>query len=154
MSLSSRNFYKLNIVLNGILLLIAIFLSYAHFKPSLTEFCAINAQWDCDIVNKSIYAELFGIPVAILGTAVYAFFLGFSVRALYRNQERWLKAVFAALTGALLFALYLTGIEAFVLKTYCIFCVAQQILVLLEWTLWAYFLNQSSPPLPPKPPLS
>ncbi len=127
-----RRRYQWLVLLNLVLVGIALFLAYAHYRPAVTDFCQLGESWDCDVVNKSIYSELFGIPVAVLGFFTYLMFLIFSLRGMKVQQNRWVPYALAVLCGAVSFALYLTGIETFVLRTYCIFCVTQQILVLIE----------------------
>jgi uncharacterized membrane protein len=120
-------------VLNVLAAAVAAYLTYIHYKPALTDFCNFGEKWNCDIVNKSIYAEIFGIPVALLGLLAYLGFLAFSIRGLFKDQTKLVPLYFFALSGSLAFALYLTGIETFVLKTYCLFCVIQQVLILIQW---------------------
>lgn len=128
-----RKYYLSLAFINAAALAVSAYLIVMHFKPDLSDVCHLGEKWNCDIVNKSTYAELFGIPVAILGFIAYASFLGFSLRGLKKNQNKLFPLFFLALSGALAFALYLTGIETFVLRTYCLFCVIQQVLILIEW---------------------
>ncbi|MFA4814592.1 MAG: vitamin K epoxide reductase family protein [Candidatus Gracilibacteria bacterium] len=127
-----RKYYLSLVFINVAAALVSAYLIVMHFKPELSDICYLSAKWDCDIVNKSIYSEIFGIPVAILGFLAYSAFLAFALRGLKTDQKKLLPAFLAVLTCALAFAFYLTGIETFVLKTYCLFCVVQQILILLE----------------------
>lgn len=133
------------VLINLVALGIALHLVHLHFKPELSEVCNLGERWNCDIVNKSIYAELLGIPVSILGSVTYLFLLGFSIRGLFIDQRKTLPYVFAALTGAVAFTFYLTGIEAFVLKTFCIFCMSQQVLILIEYGIFISLLKSSKP---------
>ena len=92
------------------------------------EFCSINEQWDCGIVNHSPFALLGGIPVvdkvpglekvpvAALGIA------GYAVIGLLAFLRRKRLVLVAALAG-LGFALYLTHVEKDILMVYCIYCV-------------------------------
>ena len=41
-----------------------------HYRTDASP-CSINARWDCGVVNKSPFAMLFGIPVAVIGIAGY-----------------------------------------------------------------------------------
>lgn len=82
-------------------------------------------------MNKGPYSEVFGIPVALLGVIGYAFlFLGSLLRA--RQPEdvglRWFLLL--AASGGLAFSLYLTSLEAFVLRTWCVVCLASQVLMI------------------------
>ena len=127
-----KKHYTALVVINIFAMATALYLTWAHFKPSLTEFCVFGEWWNCDIVNKSIYSEILNIPVAILGLVAYTAFLIFSIRGLFRDQRKLIPYFLFVVTGGTLFALYLTGIETFVLRTYCLFCVIQQILILIE----------------------
>lgn len=138
----SRRTYLVLSLINAVALLIALYLVEAHYKPELTDFCNFSTAWNCDLVNKSIYAEIFGIPVAIFGSAAYLFLLIFSLRGLFRDQKKLIPIAWGFTLLSTLFALYLTGIETFVLKTYCVFCVAQQILILVELGILTRMLHQ------------
>ncbi len=142
---SIKQLYKVLIALNLLAIPITIYLIYMHFVPAASDFCVIGEKWNCDIVNKSIYSTLFGIPVAIMGFVAYSAFLIFSIRGLKVDQAKWTAWFLFFVTGGLAFALYLTAIEAFVLKTFCLFCVAQQVIILIEWgcALHLYKLSKS-----------
>ena len=43
-----------------------------HYAKSATEFCDFSQQFSCDIVNRSQYSTIEGIPVAGIGVAGYA----------------------------------------------------------------------------------
>ena len=86
-----------------------------HYRTD-TSPCSINERWDCGIVNKSPYAMLGGIPVAIIGIAGY---LLMAVLA-WSHAHRLLLPI--ALVG-LAFSLYLAHIEAHILEVWCIYCV-------------------------------
>ncbi len=133
------------VLINLSALLIAGYLTRLHFKPDLSDVCNFSERWNCDIVNKSTYSTLFGVPVAIFGALTYLSLLIFSIRGLYRDQNRLIPYVFLALNGALAFSLYLTGVEAFILKTFCVFCVAQQVLILLEYGIFLSFIKDLRP---------
>lgn len=79
-------------------------------------------------MNQGIYSEIEHIPVAALGIFGYLVLAVGSL--LLHKQKMWfLLTLIAALIG-LGFALYLTSIEAFVLKTYCLVCLASQVDIL------------------------
>jgi len=86
--------------------------------------CRINDKWDCGIVNQSPYAMMGPIPVAAIGIAGYLLMAVLALRGAYR------LLLVAALTG-LCFSLYLTNIEAHVLRVWCIYCVTSLGLVSL-----------------------
>jgi uncharacterized membrane protein len=91
-----------------------------HYATSATTFCDVGEKFNCDIVNRSEYSSVMGIPVAGIGVAGYGVLL--ALATLYRSRrETPLRLLLAAVAG-LGFALYLTYIEGYVLDTWCILC--------------------------------
>ncbi len=100
---------------------------YHHYGTSPSSFCDFGATFNCDMVNRSIYSAVFGIPVALIGILGYGVLL--VLAALYRAKaEISLMLLVAALAG-LGFALYLTYVEAFVLAVWCILCLSSLALI-------------------------
>jgi vitamin-K-epoxide reductase (warfarin-sensitive) len=94
-----------------------------HYASSATAYCDFSQKFSCDIVNRSEYSTLMGVvPVAAIGVAGYGTLF---VLATFRKSrgETPNRLLGAALAG-LAFALYLTYIEAYVLTTWCILCLA------------------------------
>lgn len=91
-----------------------------HYAKSATTYCDFSQKFSCDIVNRSEYSTLAGIPVAGIGVAGYAalFVLSTFLRARPDTPNR----VLLAAIGGLAFALYLTYVEAYELETWCILC--------------------------------
>jgi vitamin-K-epoxide reductase (warfarin-sensitive) len=98
-----------------------------HYATSATTFCDFSQQFNCDIVNRSEWSTLAGIPVAAIGVAGYVFLFVLSTFRRFKPETPNLL-VAAALAG-LAFALYLTYIEAHELMTWCILCVASQFII-------------------------
>ena len=99
-----------------------------HFATSKSSFCDIGQSFNCDLVNRSAYSTLFGVPVALIGVVGYLVLL--SLATVYRQKAEAL--VLLAITSALglTFALYLTYIEAHVLGVWCILCLSSLTLIL------------------------
>lgn len=98
-----------------------------HYAKSATSYCDFSQKFSCDIVNRSEYSEIAGIPVAGIGIAGYATLLVLSTWRKSRTETPlWLLA--ASLAG-LAFALYLTYIEAYQLMTWCILCLVSLALI-------------------------
>lgn len=100
-----------------------------HYAKSASEFCDFSQKFNCDIVNRSEYSEVQGIPVAAIGVLGYVtlFFLSTFWNSRATTPNRLLAASIAGLG----FALYLTYVEAYALKTWCILCVASQVVIFL-----------------------
>jgi vitamin-K-epoxide reductase (warfarin-sensitive) len=88
-----------------------------HYREEGDAPCSINARWDCGIVNKSPFAMVGPIPVAVIGIAGYLLLGGLALRRAYR-------LVLACAVPALGFSLYLAHIEAHILGVWCVYCVA------------------------------
>ena len=113
---------------------------YHHYDTSPSSFCDFGANFNCDIVNRSIYSVVFGIPVALIGIFGYGVLL--VLATLYRaNAEVSLMLLVASLTG-LGFALYLTYVEAFVLAVWCILCLSSLALIAVITVLSSVLVAQ------------
>jgi vitamin-K-epoxide reductase (warfarin-sensitive) len=100
-----------------------------HYAKSATQFCEIGEKFNCDIVNRSEYSTVAGIPVAGIGVAGYAVL--FIIATLYWSRAKTPIRLLVAASAGLAFALYLTYIEAYVLTTWCILCLTSLLLIFL-----------------------
>jgi uncharacterized membrane protein len=94
---------------------------------------------DCNTVQQSDYARLFGVlPIGVLGVAGYVLIL--LAWAFYRyGRGKW--AHYAALamlvmtTGGVLFSIYLTFLEPFVIGATCAWCITSAVIMTLLFLL-------------------
>jgi len=100
---------------------------YHHYDTSPSSFCDFGANFDCDIVNRSIYSVVFGIPAALIGIFGYGVLL--VLATLYRAKTEVSRMLLIASLAGLGFALYLTYVEAFVLAVWCILCLSSLALI-------------------------
>ena len=98
-----------------------------HYATSKTEFCDIGNTFNCDIVNRSEYSEILGMPVALIGMVGYAAILGLAT--VYRERRETPSLIVAGASAGLAFALYLTYIEGRVLGVWCIMCLSSLALI-------------------------
>ena len=97
-------------------------------------------KFDCHTVTHSDYSKLFGIPVEVLGMIYYALI---SLAYLFFILTR--GAVPVPLVGfvialsliAFIFSVYLIGVQIFVLKKGCSWCIVSAIICLLIFALTA-----------------
>jgi len=100
-----------------------------HYAKSATAYCDFSQQFNCDIVNRSEYSTVLGIPVAAIGVAGYgALFL---LATFWKSREETPNRLLGAALAGLAFALYLTYIEAYELMTWCILCLASLAMISL-----------------------
>ena len=95
---------------------------YHHFSKSKTSFCDLGQSFNCDLVNRSSYSTVFGVPVALIGILGYGCILVFAT--IYREKAETPLLLAAVSIAGLLFALRLTYLEAFVLRAWCILCLS------------------------------
>jgi vitamin-K-epoxide reductase (warfarin-sensitive) len=95
---------------------------YHHFQTSKTSYCDFGESFNCDIVNRSEYSSVLGVPVAAIGMGGYLII--FLLATVYRDRQETAMALMIGALGGLGFALYLTYIEGFVLHAWCILCLS------------------------------
>jgi uncharacterized membrane protein len=119
----------------------------AHYKVEPSKLCVIGDNFDCDIVNKSPYANIDGIfyfinsdlgipfpelyfplPVSVISLLVF----GAVILLTIKPKIKVLKTIMVL---SILFSLYLLYIEAFILLAYCIYCIILDILIIIETIL-------------------
>ncbi len=104
------------------------------FKLGVLGSIACGGSGGCERVATSPWAVLFGVPVAAYGVAGYLVLLGV---ALFGLGERWLRRAdpthwLVVLSGiGVLFAIYLTYLEAAVIHAWCRWCVTSAVLITL-----------------------
>jgi uncharacterized membrane protein len=111
---------------------VAGYLTYVHYRPAAL-LC--TAGGGCETVQESDYAELLGIPVALLGLVGYVTVLALVV---------WDTALARTLTAAIAltaagFAVYLIVLQAFVIDAWCVWCLVNDLVVvplLALLTVW------------------
>jgi uncharacterized membrane protein len=106
-----------------------------HYATSKTPFCDIGEAFNCDIVNRSEYSTIRGIPVALIGILGYAALAGLAT--VYRGRRETPAMLLGGAAMGLAFALFLTYIEARVLGLYCILCLSSLSLIAMTTILAA-----------------
>jgi len=112
------------------------YLVYQHYSDT-SSFCDITQDISCDIVNRSLYSEVFGIPVSGLSLLTFYIVTVLSIFALKNknifglNKKAMFDIIFWLMLIGVIAALYLIYIEAFVLYAVCPLCVLLDILILI-----------------------
>ena len=83
----------------------------------------------CSVVNNSIYAQVYGIPVAVIGVGGY---LAILVSLLLRIRSPFFEAngtmiVFGLALVGFLFTIYLIYVEVALIRALCPFCLTSQV---------------------------
>jgi vitamin-K-epoxide reductase (warfarin-sensitive) len=101
--------------------------------PSAAPPCAVSEHWDCGSVNHSKYSVFpplsfdekpgrVHIPVSALGIVGYALIAVFALLGRLRIVLELARVGF-------FFAAFLTYIEAYIIETWCIYCVWSQAII-------------------------
>lgn len=100
-----------------------------HYSTGASSYCSFGDNFNCDIVNRSVYSVVAGVPVALVGMIGYALLALFAWLTRRGNDQRGFM-VAGALAG-LGFSLYLTYVEKYILGTWCILCLSSLALIVL-----------------------
>lgn len=119
------------------------YLTYVHVIGG--EVACIGGG-GCQEVQASRYASIFGLPIVYLGLAFYltSLLLGLGGALDLRGWRRWsVPALFVLTLAGAIFSLYLTGLQYFVLHSFCGWCLtsavlAMSLLVLALVLLWRW----------------
>ena len=129
----------------------ATYLTVVHYA-GITVVCA-GAGNPCETVQTSKYADIAGVPVALLGAIGYVGILA----SLFVPEQEWTRLVTLALTlFGFGFSAYLTYQETFTITghpIYCEWCVGSAIIltVLLILSLIRYLRPSGMSQPPPSP---
>lgn len=91
------------------------FIAWFGQKPA---FCGADSQ--CDLVQQSRWAVLFGIPIAFWGMVTYVV-IAYLAWRLRSRPSTWQSALLVATVGAGV-SWYLTVVSVFVIKAVCVYC--------------------------------
>ena len=111
---------------------VAGYLTYVHYRPGAL-IC--TGGGGCEAVQDSSYAEIAGIPVALLGLVAC---LAVLVLVAWDSELARTLAAMVALSGAG-FAVYLVVVQAFVIDAWCVWCLVNDLVVvplLALLTVW------------------
>ena len=126
-----RRLYRTAIALTVVGIAIAGYLTYVHYA-GIQPACSTGG---CETVQTSEWADVYGLPVAVLGLIGYISILG-SLLVLRGDAQLFVSAALS-LVG-FLYSGYLTYQELFTIKAICQWCVGSAVILTLLAivTLW------------------
>lgn len=111
---------------------------YTHFTGSGLLGCSASTD-SCVLVQNSVYAWVFGIPVAVYGAAFFAFMVVICSPPAWRSGPRLVRqARTAAVVIGMVFVLYLIYRELISLGHICEYCTSVHVITLLLFGLLVY----------------
>jgi len=150
MNQSINKLRLVSIILSIAGLVDALYLTWIKFTNNYS--LCIQGVGNCESVNTSSYAEVMGIPVAVLGAGTYLLII---MILLSESRIGHLKSnatlyLFGITLIGVLFSAYLTFIEVAVLKNICPYCVVSAILMTVLFILSIVRLSQGQTEINPE----
>jgi uncharacterized membrane protein len=140
---------------------VSAYLTYAHYNEAALLGCSESGLVNCQKVTTSAQSYVFGIPVAVLGLAFYAFAVPLMSPWAWRlgrrgnGVTRWVTENLAAIRLASIlvgvgFVLYLLYAELFIIGSICLYCTSVHVItfvlfVLVMFAAAAWGLRPSTP---------
>ena len=135
--MSERRFRTAVLALAGLGAGIAGYLVWAHYADA-TISCTSGG---CETVQRSAYAEIAGLPVALLGLLAY---VSIAVTATLRGELARAVTAGIVLTG-FLFGIYLLFVQALVIHAVCDWCVASDAIMCALTVVVLLWLRHAQP---------
>lgn len=125
---------KISVIVAVIGLTDSIYLTWIKLSQN-TAICSNIG--DCEAVNNSIYSEVNGIPIALLGAGAYGIILGILLlESRYDLLEAYGNQIIYGITMVgFLYSVYLTYLEIYVLRAICPFCVVSAVAIFILFLL-------------------
>ena len=105
------------------------YLTWTHLT---NQAIMCGGSQECDLVQQSVYSEVLGIPVALLGMLAYATLLALMFLHV-RLPEAWDAYIPLAIFGisliGVLYSAYLTYLEIYVIYAICRWCVSSAVII-------------------------
>jgi uncharacterized membrane protein len=114
---------------------VSAYLSWTHLAD---QSVACGQSQDCDIVQQSVYSEVGGVPIALLGLGAYMALFALSLlrgRSPQELADYVPLAVFGISLIGVLYSAYLTYLELYVIYAICRWCVSSAIFITLIFLL-------------------
>jgi uncharacterized membrane protein len=97
----------------------AVYLTTKYYSGNIN--CSVISG--CQEVLSSQYSAIVGIPLALLGALYYLFVL-IAAMLYIDSQNKWaLKIIFIFPTIGFIFSIWLTYLQAYVIKAFCQYCI-------------------------------
>lgn len=128
-------------------LAVSVYLTVVHYT-SAPIICLATSG--CESVNQSVYAELAGIPIALLGAGAYLAMLAvaFAEKPRLLSPNTVTTILFGISLSGTLYSAYLTYVELFVLRAICSWCVLSALAMTAIFVLVLIRLRRSFLPQP------
>lgn len=116
--------------------------------------CTVQNLSDCNTVATSQYSRLFGVPIAELGVLFYSIVFVLAALEIVIFDQLLRRVLQALSLIGILFSLYFTFIQKFIIGAFCIYCFASTLIALLIFILASFIepIRRRAVPPPPSQP--
>jgi uncharacterized membrane protein len=124
-------------------IVISAYLTYIHYTK-VSPICLGIA--DCDEVLASPYAQMWGVPLSLLGLLMYValMLLGFLMLSnKVKRQDLIVMGTYTLAVAGTLFTLYLYYLEIFEIHAFCTWCIASSIVMFITLIISIMILRTS-----------
>ncbi len=128
-------YLKAILILSLIGLATSFYLLYEHYAAG-SSVCDVNATVSCSLVNSSVFSELLGVPVALLGIIWFLAVIWLTTR----KDKQYLNILFWWHLLGLLSVIYLVTAE-FILQAICPFCTVVHAIIIIGLVI-SFFLQR------------
>ena len=111
---------------------ISLYLTFVHYRGYVSPCYVVKG---CEAVQTSKYSVVLGVPLALLGTVYFGlmFYLGIGLLTGSRLQVVRVYKLLAFLGALAIIPLFL--LQAVVLKAFCTYCLATEVIMLVLWVV-------------------
>ncbi|MBI2622239.1 vitamin K epoxide reductase family protein [Candidatus Microgenomates bacterium] len=96
----------------------------------------------CQTVWSSPYSNIYGVSLSVIGLAFYALIMATVIWKSISNQKVIIQIQFWLVFIGLVYSAYLTFLEAFVIRAYCVWCLASFIVIIAIFILTVVGLHR------------
>jgi uncharacterized membrane protein len=131
------------------------YLTFEHYTAATTFACPRSATINCVKVTTSRYAELVGVPVALLGLVFYLVMTALCLPVSWRTA-RWgplpLGRTRVVVSGVgVCMVVYLFWAELFRIDAICLWCTAVHVITVVLFAVVVFATASGDQPSPPAP---
>ena len=117
----------------------ASYLTIEHYKGVIPPCTIVDG---CETVLTSSYSTILGTPVA-LGGAIYYFLILISVLVYFESKNtKPLKWALLLTFPGLIMSLWFFYVQAFILKSYCVYCLGSLFTTIILFLITIYLFKQ------------
>ncbi len=115
---------------------ISLYLTFVHYRGYISPCYVVQG---CEQVQASRYSVALGIPIALFGVVFFALMFYVGIGLLTRPRASWARAYRVLAYAAALAAVPLFLLQALVIRAFCTYCVATELIMVSMWIV-SFFL--------------